>query len=100
MKKPSLRSRILDSLRYSDQLGLSLCDELVVDRRTLADTLGQMVKDGVLFRRFHHNKRKGWPDYLYSTSRLFRVSERRPPPDLLRNMLGDYDAIDFRRLNQ
>jgi predicted ArsR family transcriptional regulator len=100
--RPKCRDRILDALRLQQKTAGDLCVELFVDRTAIADHLGQLLAEGLVFRRWRPNPVTAAPEYLYSTVRYrskycrskYEVAER------LESTLGDWDAVDMRRVGK
>ena len=95
-----IEERVLQALRTQEKMGMELADELFISRRTAWDVLTKMHREGRIFRRFRHNVGKNCPDYLYSLVPFAKPAQAEgvKPASQLLSLLGDIDAIDFRRV--
>lgn len=90
-----------EALRRADLTPDELAILLFVDRRSVREVLSDMKQAGMVFRRFFHNHKSGRPDYRYSAFKgCSRYREADKPPELVSQILGDWDSLDIGKVKK
>lgn len=99
--------RILSALKFIPKTPQQLADELFVHRRNIHQNLLLLLDQGTVFRKFFHNDKTNKPDYIYSSIRFpkrFHKNEYNSIEKTItfdvEKMVGDWDSIDMRTINQ
>ena len=100
VRRQPCRDRILAALRLDAKTVAQLCYELFITRGTARLYLAELVREGLVVRKFFHDRMNNRPSYLYSTVKFPLRYPVAAAHSEAAKLLGDIDAIDWKQVKR